>query len=270
MNAISKILFASMTIAAAGASAQTEVFQGVSPEAEAQAREEAVIDGVETEEFHAFANIGYESMYVTSGAQGAYQSLQPNLELAYYGVYAGIWANLPLDSNPGGNWTGSEFSDEYNIYAGYGMGFLDDLLTASAGATYYWYPDFGVTPNHTWELNFALSADVLLSPGVEVNYDLNLNQLEVIIVSSYDYDLSEYTVDGLGLAAGAAFGYLQNEDTPVSYFYVEMAVDLTYVYNENFSVYAGPRFSTNDAGKDQNIGERATNFWWGIGATFQF
>ena len=271
MNTTSKLFFASLMTASVGGYAQTEVFEGASNEAETQVREEAAIDTSETEAFHAFASIGYESMYVTSGAQGAYESLQPNVEFEYYGAYLGLWANLPMDSNPGGNWTGSEFSDEYDFYAGYGMGFLqDDLLTANAGVTYYWFPDFGTSPNHTWELNFGLEADVFLSPGIEINYDFNLDQLECIIVSSYEYDLGEYTVDGLGVSAGAAFGYLQNQNAKVSYFYVELAVDLTYTYNDNFSLYAGPRFSTNDAGKDNNIAERATNFWWGIGATFSF
>ncbi|MBC2593733.1 hypothetical protein H5P28_05600 [Ruficoccus amylovorans] len=269
MNAINQVLFLSLAVAATGVYAQTEVFEGIDREAETQAREAAVVGSGETPQLHAFANIGYESMYVTSGMQGAYASLQPNIEFEYYGFYAGIWANLPLDSNPGGNYATDPFSDEYDIYAGYGMGFLDDLLTASLGATYYYYPDDAADPGHTWELNFAVEADVLLSPGFEVNYDLNLNQLELVVVSSYDYDLSTYTVDGLGLAAGAAFGYLQNQTDQFSYFYVELAVDLTYVYNDNFSLYAGPRFSTNDAG-DHNIGERETNFWWGVGATFQF
>ncbi|QYY35435.1 TorF family putative porin [Ruficoccus sp. ZRK36] len=260
IKTISKLLAVSFLLGTSAGYAQSEIFQGVDATTEAEERETAVIEDEGEVELHAFATIDYESMYVTSGAQGAYESLQPNVEFAYYGFYAGVWANMPLDSNPGGNWTNDEFSDEYNIYAGYGMSFMDDLLSATAGATYYLYPDFNTDPNHTWELNFGIAADVLLNPGFELNYDLNLNQLECIIVSSYEFDLSEYTVDGLSLAAGVAFGYLQNEVDKVSYFYVEMAVDVVYTYNENFSVFAGPRFSTNDAGKDNNIGERATNF----------
>jgi hypothetical protein len=277
MNTTSKLLLAAGLVAWTGAYAQTEVMEDISPEPEAQVREQSVIAGGETDELHGFADVAFASMYVTSGAQGAYASLQPNIELEYYGFYAGIWANLPFDSQP--NNPNGPFNDEYDIYAGYGIGLLeDDLLTASLGGTYYWYPESGSTPNRTWEINFGLIADVFLTPGIEVNYDFNLKQLELIIVSSYDYDLSPYTVDGLGVSVGAAFGYLQAEDadsdqvpgTPQdSYFYVELALDLTWAYNDNFLVYAGPRFSTNDNGAS-NLAGRATNVWWGVGANLSF
>lgn len=221
--------------------------------------------------------VGYESMYVSSGAQAAYGSFQSSVELGYAGFTASLWANNPLDtqrSNPAG-----PFSPEYRIYGGYETG-ITDWLSASAGFTYYFYTEKGAVPNRTRELNVALGFDLPIETALEYNYDFDLQQHEIALVLGYEYMLDEVLpIKGFSLAAAAAVGYL-HADKPESdqgpanqpsdgYTYFQSALDVVYTHKSSVRLYAGPRFATNNNGSS-NIAGRETNVWWGCGASIAF
>lgn len=230
-----------------------------------------------SEALQASLSIGYESLYVSSGMQGAYGSLQTNAELAWGGFTAGVWGNNPLDvqdSNPAG-----PFGPEYRFYGNYEVALTEDV-SASLGFTYYWHPRKGSTPNRQREINLGVMADTLLSPELVYNYDFDLQQHDVALGISHEESLDPWLpLEGFGVAAGVVFGYL-HADRPESdqmpspqdsmgYIYTEIAINLTYVHKENLGFYVGPRFSSNDSNTG-NIADRRSNFWWGMGCNIAF
>lgn len=122
--------------------------------------------------------------------------------------------------------------------------------------------------------------DVLLSPALVYNYDLDLRQNEVALVLEHGQPLDEWLpVEGLSLNAVLSFGYI-NAGRPESdqgpsgqisedYVYVQGALDLVYTYKDTVTLYAGPRFAANGHGPN-NIAERNVNVWWGVGTTISF
>lgn len=235
------------------------------------------LESAEPEQLTAKLSIGYESMYVSSGAQAAYASLQPSIELGYMGFTAGMWANNPLDSqqnNPNG-----PFNAEYQFFITYSLQ-TTDWLHLDLGFTYYLFPEQGSTPNRTRELNFALVFDVFLSPTLAYNYDFDLRQNEVALTLEHEQSLSQWLpFEGLSVGAFATLGYIntgrpesdQGPDgqTSQDYIYGEIAVDFIYTYKENIRFYAGPRFASNGNGEN-NLAGRNNNFWWGIGSSIEF
>lgn len=230
-----------------------------------------------TETLQASLSIGYESLFIASGMQSAYGSLQSNAELAYYGFTAGVWANNPLDSqdtNPAG-----PFGPEYRFYGNYEAS-LTEQLWASIGFTYYMHPRKGSTPNRHREINLGIGADVLLEPELVYNYDFDLQQHDLAIAISHEESLDQWLpVEGFSVAAGIVFGYL-HADRPESnqapnpqesrgYIYTEIAADIIYTHKDILSLYAGPRFASNDSDHG-NIADRRSNFWWGMGCKIEF
>lgn len=214
----------------------------------------------------------FESEYVFRASKLAAQSFQPSVEFGYPVVggdlYVGIWTNQPIASTT----TGVPFGairgitgDEVDFYAGYAYP-VTDIFTLDLGATYYWYPEsagFGAI-NHTTEIYFGVSADVLLSPAVYFYYDFDLQQTVVEFSIGYSLDLGEYLgAEGLSVDTGAYFGVLNTNDINAGaagtskqqngYVYGGVTADLVYAFNENVSSSIGVRWSINNDGADGTL-----------------
>lgn len=220
---------------------------------------------------------GYESLRISSGMQSGYVYIQSDLGLQWYGATVAFHAENPLDTeeaNPAG-----PFNPEYSIDANYAF-VLGELLNASIGFTYYWLPRRDSTPNRHREINLGLEADLPLSPQLIYNYDFDLRQNEVVLQLSHETPLDAWLpLEGFSLGAALALGYLhaarpESDQGPktqesLSYLYTEIALNLSYRCTEHVSFYAGPRFATNDSSRD-NIADRKSNLWWGMGCCVDF
>lgn len=237
----------------------------------------------------------FETEYVYRASKLADQSFQPSVEFGYPvlggDLYAGVWTNQPITPAtsigvapvfpfaPAQVRTG--IGNEIDFYAGYAYP-VTDIFTLDLGATYYWYPEaagFGAI-NHTTEVYFGVSADVLLSPAVYVYYDFDLKQTVVELSIGYSLDLGEYVgAEGLSFDTGAYIGFLNTGDVsggadllgiPGSdpsngYTYGGITGDLVYAFSENVSGSIGVRWSLNNDGADSatGIGNGPANFFGG-------
>ncbi|GHC11424.1 hypothetical protein [Cerasicoccus arenae] len=241
----------------------------------------------------------FETEYVYRASKLADQSFQPSVEFGYPvlggDLYAGVWTNQPITPattaiTVGGIPVGTAragIGNEIDFYAGYAYP-VTDIFTVDLGATYYWYPESAGAGaiNHTTEVYFGVSADVLLSPAVYFYYDFDLKQTLVELSIGYSLDLGEYLgAEGLSIDTGAYFGLLNTGDTsggsatnfilnpPVAgltapvdnsngYTYGGVTGDLVYAFSENVSGSIGVRWSINNDGDSGTLaGNGPANFF---------
>jgi len=216
------------------------------------------------EEVSVEGSFGYVTKYVTSGAQAAEDSFQPEVVLGYENWSAGVWANLAVENR-------DNYGDEYNFFIAYAHP-LSEKLEASAGLTYYYFPQDYAVPSRTRELNLGLAADYPGAPALYFNYDLDLEQSEIGIEAGHAWEIA----DGWTFELGAAIGYLHADDAdsdqvPGSpsdgYAYAEAAANLVYTINDSLALTAGPRFAINNNG-DGNMNGDEDDFWFGAMLTW--
>lgn len=238
----------------------------------------------------------FETEYVYRASKLADQSFQPSVEFGYPvlggDLYAGVWTNQPITPATtaivaGGVPVGTAragIGNEIDFYAGYAYP-VTDIFTVDLGATYYWYPEsagLGAI-NHTTEVYFGVSADVLLSPAVYFYYDFDLKQTLVEFSIGYSLDLGEHIgAEGLSIDTGAYAGLLNTGDvtggadlSPLGvaalgadssngYTYGGVTADLVYAFSENVSGSIGVRWSINNDGADGTVaGNGPANFFGG-------
>jgi len=234
----------------------------------------------------------FETQYVFRASKLASQSFQPSVEFGYPVIggdlYAGVWTNQPIANAQAPTGLPGQIAqipqgNEIDFYAGYAYP-VTDIFTLDLGATYYWYPEAasgigapffppfptgGGAINHTTEVYFGVSADVLLSPAVYFYYDFDLEQTLIEFSIGYSLDLGEYLgAEGLSFDTGAYLGILNTGDTsggaatnfilnPLpgggsgyenGYTYGGVTGDLVYAFNENVSGSIGVRWSINNDG----------------------
>ncbi|MEO0794688.1 MAG: hypothetical protein AAFX93_05985 [Verrucomicrobiota bacterium] len=242
----------------------------------------------------------FETSYVYRASKLANQSFQPSVEFGYPvlggDLYAGVWTNQPITPATTGGAFGATvrtpIGNEIDFYAGYAYP-VTDIFTVDLGATYYWYPEsagLGAI-NHTTEVYFGVSADVLLSPAVYFYYDFDLKQTLVEFSIGYSLDLGEYVgAEGLSIDTGAYFGLLDTGDvtggadfpfpapgvdSSNGYTYGGVTGDLVYAFSENVSGSVGVRWSINNDGDGAGASAGPANFFGGesqvwFGATLGF
>lgn len=205
--------------------------------------------------------LGFESEYVSSGAFGAHESLQPALEIAYREFAFGWFMNNPIDDDN---------NDEHDFWASYTRE-LCEYSELTVGVTYYLYPKTGSTPNRTREFNLSFAYDTFLNPELAFNHDFDLEQTEWVLAVSHSFVLDSIC-PRLNLETGVAVGYLNAEDadsdqvagkTQNGYAYAEANVDLVYAIKDNLTFSFGPRVATNNDGKINNVGKHESRLWWG-------
>lgn len=218
-----------------------------------------------------YISSGVESQFMESGARTANSVIISEAELSYKNLSAGVTAQNPVKKQ------NNQFFDKYNLYSFYTWN-VSEIISLDTGGTYYWYPKNGATPNRTREINLNLAFDYFLSPSIGYNYDTDLLQHEVVLGSEYTLSL-EKMLPGLAFVPSMSIGYLHADDpdsnqvagkTPDGYVYVESVNNLTYTFNNSWNVAVGPRFSTNNNGKNKNLGGHSSHVWWGATLTTEF
>ncbi|HLP02133.1 MAG TPA: TorF family putative porin [Opitutaceae bacterium] len=186
----------------------------------------------------------YVTNYVFRGQEIARSSLQPSVEIAYDGFYAGVWSNVPLRKEHDG-----DVSKEIDLYAGWTPK-LTDNLSADVGLTYYWYPWLDGTGNDDsieafGGLNLTLGN---ITPAVYVYRDLDLDVTTVQTSVGYSLPL---TTLGTSLDFNATFGAVFPDDGE-KYCYYSAGVSLPYKLSDSLKLTLGVTYTENDLdhGKD--------------------
>lgn len=215
--------------------------------------------------------IGYESQDMQSGVEAANHSLFPLLELYYHTFSFAALGRLPMDND------NNTFQDRYDFSLATSHE-LTETAAVAIGATYYWYPDKGANPNRTREFNFEVAFDYLLEPSVIFNYDIDLEQSEIILAAGHTVPL-DFVHHKLELALAAEVAYLQADDpdsdqtvgkSPNGYAFAGAQADFLYHITESATFSIGSRVATNNDGQSNNPGGHETNFWVGSSLSVTF
>lgn len=235
------------------------------------------------EKVDVLASVSFESEYVFRGVQLADEVIQPSVELRSGPLYGGVWASVPLES---------EYSEEINLYAGYGFN-ISDKLHLDLGYMYYWYVndndaiDFANNPGGQGfgydfrnEVYAGLYADVIGRPQGYLYYDFELDQLVIEFSAGHSYSL-EKVHDSLRNASIDLGGYVglvdsgdvnsdQNAGSPENgYTYWGVTADLSYRFRDGLAGAIGVRYSGNNDDRTNTVvhntfqPDKESNFWWG-------
>lgn len=200
----------------------------------------------------------WENAYMFRGVQLAEDTFMPSIDIAYAGVYGGLWTAQPV---------GGE-SDEVDYYLGYGFD-LADGISMDVGGTLYQYPDVdeSTTSTTTRELYVGVAFDVLMSPSLYAYYDLDLRQYTFEASASYSFSLGEK----LSLDASADLGYVIPDNTD-EYVYGLLSLGLGYSINDSVSASIFGKYTVVDSsdiysfdGDDQD-----SKLWYGLSVTAGF
>lgn len=181
----------------------------------------------QAQELSISSTFAWESDYVFRGVQLAEEFFAPAVDLSYGDFYAGIWAALPVDS---------QFGNEVDIYAGYGVG-VSETISADFGFCYYTYPDAGsdfFDDVNTFEVYGGLSFEAPLSPSVYAYYDLDLEVLTFEGSVGHSAEAGE----GATFDIAAHIGYVDPNDGD-SYTYYGASVGYAYAFTDNAAFSIG-------------------------------
>lgn len=221
------------------------------------------------------AKIGFETEYVERGRKEGKQNFQMAAELGmpFLGgqVYAGASSVLMLediliDGDPMGS------LNQVHPY----VGFSHDVVgwfTADLGIAANLYTNGSETitrgwgfPRNTTEVYVGAMVDVPFTPKGYLSYDFDREELDMVLSANYSYDLGTLGLSHLVFEGNGFFGYnytkrpygiknffasdggLRPNETK-DYFYFGLGADLVYKYNEQASIKAGVRYSTNGNSK---------------------
>ncbi len=238
------------------------------------------------------AAVGYESQYMFRGEKFAGHSIQPKVEFAYpvYGfdIYAGAWANTPVEGNKGG-------LTEIDIYGG--VNYYYKSMRLDVGYILYYYPDSDQTHNklsRDMEVYVGGAFDtsayldgINLNPSAYYFYNWILKQQVVEISLSYSIPVGEQLLDdarftlpvsvyGGYLTSGRKNGDNGSPDSGVSYFYWGVSGDIAFAITDYCTISGGIRYSMREGGNEGDpvdhypLQGRENNLWFGGKVDFGF
>ncbi len=208
-------------------------------------------------------SIDYVTEYVFRGVTLEAEAIQPGVEVAVGDFAAGVWVSTGLGSDSLAD------TDEVDFYVGYSFA-LSETISASAGGTWYHYPD----AQDTFEANLGLTLDTILSPSVTAYYDFTLEGFTLEGGVSHSLPVGEKTSLDLGLTAG-----LVTAENDVSWEYGTASAALGYSFTDDVSTYVGANYtlsSSDDEGLGLDFDEiiqgqpESDLLWFGVGVAAGF
>lgn len=209
------------------------------------------------EELSISTTFAWESQYVFRGVGLAEDTFMPSVDLSYGGLYAGVWAALPVDT---------AYGNEVDLYGGYAFD-VSETIGLDFGATYYTYPDaqddFFDSDVNTFEVFAGVNFALAFEPSVYVYYDFDLEALTFEVAGGQSFDVSDVSA----VEVSAALGYVE-PDAGSGYYYYSLGA--AYVYNFTDAAYMS--LFTNFYGSEEEtmIGADKTelSFGFAFGAGF--
>ncbi|MEM9226763.1 MAG: hypothetical protein AAGA45_02250, partial [Verrucomicrobiota bacterium] len=111
------------------------------------------VDVAAEDEFNLGLGFNYESEYVLRGKQAGYDVFQTTVVASMYGVSAGTWINLPIDSS-----ANADDVEEVDFSLKYSYQITEDLNVTAGGLVEY-YPNDLAVPRSVWGVAFALELE---------------------------------------------------------------------------------------------------------------
>lgn len=192
---------------------------------------------VQADELSVSTTIDATTDYVFRGVSLADTAIQPGVEASYGNFTAGAWFSTGIGD------TSVVAGDELDLYMSYGFT-LSDTISASAGVTYYHYPQGGslfATEDGgagTYELSLGAEFDLSLSPSLTAYYDLTLEAFTLEGGIGHSIPTGDKTSFDLGLTAG-----LVTVDDGTDYQYAQASAALSYAFTDTTSAYLGANFA---------------------------
>lgn len=218
----------------------------------------ASVSLTQAQELSVTTDIAWESAYVFRGEQFAHSYMAPGVDIAYGDFYAGIWAALPVSSNPA-------YDTEIDYYIGHGIA-LDNGIELDIGATYYTFPSIDTdffSSDNSLEFYIGGSIEAPFSPSAYFFHDIDLDTFtfEFAVGESFmlEDDLS-FDVDVYGghVAVSGSGNYL----------YYGVSAGLSYTLTPAAAVSA----TLNYGGSEERLifGNKRDKLWIGFSVTAGF
>ncbi len=223
------------------------------------------------ERFSASASVGMETEYVFRGLKYAGLSINPELDVAYdlgqgFSLYAGIWANTPVEQ--------TNATNEIDAYVG--AMYEIKNFTFDIGYLAYIYNN----ESNTSEIKFAAAYDTVdflgefnVSPAAAFYYDFNLEVYTLEAGLTYTAPVTKWIADrnwGV-IELAAVYGWATDANHAgecASYTYTALSADAVVAVNEYCNLSAGVRYSY---AHNTPFGDKYQNrLWFGSTLTIGF
>jgi uncharacterized protein (TIGR02001 family) len=198
------------------------------------------------------ADVTFASKYVFRGIQYGDNSLQPSVEFTIDEIYAGIWAQQPLENRGSEGW-----GDEVDFYLGFTPK-LSDTVSLDLGATHYYYPNGDPTTEIFVGGNFTYDS---FTPGIYAYYDFDLEAFTIQGNLGFSIPLDQM---GTSLDLSASVGHV-SPDLGDNYTYYNVGASIPYKLNE----HATAKFGVNWASHTLD-GVEDDHLWFTAGVTVGF
>lgn len=226
-------------------------------------------------------NVGlkFETEHVNRGRREIpNRTFVPSAEVSYQlfdtaRAYVGTEAALRIENN-GINDVAPYIGCMYDI---------NDMFTVDLGYTHHFYSRYGVKTDSS-EPYIGLLADIMFDPSLYIEYDCKAEEFHLIGTIGYNFDLSQYVINGLGADIGIKFGYIHcnkpggdhyddrwmgNKD----YTYCEINADLVYSITNSAQARAGVAYAGNSAKKESwtnSLSETNSMIWFNASVDYTF
>lgn len=166
-------------------------------------------------------------------------------------------------------------SDGFNDIAPYigCMYDINDMFTVDLGYIHHFHnyaTSFAVaggitgsanSSKDTNEIYAGVLVDVMFSPSLYCEYDFDFKEINIVADAAYYFDLSQYSISGLGVDLGIKFGYdradkpwgsdyVREYDGDKDYVYYGASADLVYSITDSAKARAGVAYEGNSAKKE--------------------
>lgn len=198
------------------------------------------------ERFSSSITMGFESEYIFRGKNCAGASLNPQIDMAYdigsgFGVYGGVWANTPVNSN--------NSESEIDYYAGVTYDIKN--FTFDLGYAAYTYT---ADSENSHEIKFAVTYDTVdllgefnVSPTAGFFYDFTLGVYTLEAGATYSAPVTKWIADRnwgtIDLAAVYGWATTANQG---GYGYVALSADAVVSVTDYCSMSVGVRYAYNN------------------------
>lgn len=224
------------------------------------------------ERFSASATVAYESEYIFRGKYQSGHGINPIVDMGYdigsgFAAYAEYWGFYGVDNSFGEN----------DFYAG--ITYTIENVTFDVGYLGYTYNEDNTTNENEFMVNVSYDTvdffgDFNVSPFAAFYYNYTYSGTTVEGGLSYAAPVTKWLIDEnwgtLNFAAYVGYADYCGGLTNGGYVYTGVSVDAVIQVTDNMAIAGGVRWSCNNDGKSENIGEREQNISFGTAIIFGF
>ncbi|MDR2779307.1 MAG: hypothetical protein LBB16_03440 [Puniceicoccales bacterium] len=211
--------------------------------------------------------IKFQTDRVFRGRNEFGKALAPQVKVGYQcceeaSIYVGVDTAISIQG-------GSNIFQHISPYLG-ALWDVTEVFTLEAGYKHHFYTTMGKQyttgepvdiKRCSNEIYAGVTADVLLEPSLYCFYDFDRKEVAIEGRVGYNFDLSQYSISGLGINLGAKLGYDYankpygynidvSSEGKKNYCYYGVNADLVYELNNNAKAKFGLAYEGNSAKKE--------------------